>query len=465
MHTSLTVPRLMFAGVGSGVGRSLLVAGIAAALRTQGVSVSCCSATTAFSISALLGNLTNRTCLSLDARVLSREQVFAAVYQASIGADIVLIDGHEGLFDAQTAGSIRGSDAEIARDIGAPIVLVVDGTRFGTSVAPLLAGYGAAMGHLSNEPLPVRPLLNLVGGNRDELFYDAAMQLFGLPPILGAVTMLGDYASFPTTEFSECGSRTPMSRQSIADLTAAVRAEVDLDALRNYAATASAKPLSIPPFSPGMRRCRVAISSDPCFFMHYQDNINFLKYFGAETVNFSPLADRTLPRGSKAVYFTGGMIQDYGPELSANNWLKDALRTFVEKGGILYSEGAGTAFLADGFTIAGTRHLGAGIIPGEAVLIESATGTEPFVAKAKAANLLGEVGLEIAGVRRNEWRFIAPPRAALIYEFRDARGVPDDEGFAINGQHFSTFGFMHWGSNPSAAEMFVDAAVSARIKD
>ena len=94
---SSAVPRILMAGTHAGVGKSLVVLGLVVALRKRGVSVSCCVTGEALPQALVYSRITRRYARVLDSGLLDPEQLHAAICQASLGAEVVIIDGHGGL--------------------------------------------------------------------------------------------------------------------------------------------------------------------------------------------------------------------------------------------------------------------------------------------------------------------------------------------------------------------------------
>ena len=61
-------------------------------------------------------------------------------YQQSKGSDIALIEGNHGLYDSIDGISETGSTAQLAKLLGAPILLVIDGERINRTAGAILRG-------------------------------------------------------------------------------------------------------------------------------------------------------------------------------------------------------------------------------------------------------------------------------------------------------------------------------------
>jgi len=397
----------------------------------------------------------------LDEKLLSAGQSLVALHQAGMGADLILLEGHGGLYDGAEAGSLRGSDAEIAALTRTPTVLVIDAAPFGAGVAAVFKGYAS----LADGFEVVGAILNRVAKAGQEPrperdFYAECFGGFNLPPPLGVVPEAQLEGAMPSNVISQRSNLTLLPRQFLLDVETLVERYVDIERL--VALGGKAPPVSFNEYesAPVGRRSRIAVSDDSCFNMCFQDNLDLLRYYGAELVTFSPLADTALPRNIGALYLTGACLAEYGRELSLNVSMKDAILDFAGNGGVIYSEGGGTAFLCRDYkcSLEGTKEEGIGIIPASAVpgdglmsYLEAVTVEE---------SVLGRAGLLLKSVSSGEWRLVNEER--MVKTMRLSRSktdpAPSFEGYSPGAQMVCTFSFVHFGSNPAVARNLVEAA-------
>ena len=452
------IPRLLIAGAHEGCGKSLLATGITMAFRKRKAGVSCCIHGTAMGQSVLYQRMSGRYARSLDSRLLTANQIALALLRASAGAEIVLIDGRRGLYSGTSKDpKIKGSDAHLAGLLGAPVVLVVDAKRFDQNIGALIYGYQSfsegfhLTGSLANR-------VDVDGGPKDRAYYSKLTELYGVAPLLGSVSDLPYQVEIPSREVSQIHRPEALPHQFFVDLVGIVEQCVDLDSLMKIAKDAPPIEFSENIEEPSRRKCRIAVSDDICFNPCYQDNIELLKFYGAEVVPFSPLADEKLPKKIGGMYLTGAYLADYAGELSANRNMFAAIRAFSEMGGVIYSEGSGTAYLCDSFVshLDKLSYQGIGLIPGTAIpqtpqkaYLEAVTTEE---------SILGRQGLIMKGLSTREWRLDTErpllPAMKVSYEREPAQ----DEGFLPFAQHFNTFAFMHLGSNSNIAKNIVEAS-------
>lgn len=70
--------------------------------------------------------VTGETSRNLDTWLVSRDAVVELFTRATIGKDIAVVEGAMGLYDGRSSTSEEASSAEIAKLIGAPVLLVLD---------------------------------------------------------------------------------------------------------------------------------------------------------------------------------------------------------------------------------------------------------------------------------------------------------------------------------------------------
>jgi cobyrinic acid a,c-diamide synthase len=469
----ISVPRLLIGGTCSGVGKSLLMTGLTVALRKRGVSVSCCLANTDLHQGVLYQRMSRRNVRTLDQRLLDPEMIRFSLYQAGLGADIVLIDGHNGLFDGWNVLDPTGSDLKLAEITQTPIVLVTQCKEFSESAAALVYGYSNFIGQHNLGAI----LVNQFDGSTVDSFssergsFNQILQAHTLPLCLGIVPTAELSSQLPPSSFAQHTNVTSLPSQFFHELSDLVSQYIDIEGLLEVARRAPEIELPVETDPPQNRRCRIAVADDGCFSVGFQDNVDLFRYFGAEIVAFSPMADNQLPEGVSGVYLGGAYLQTYGVDLSLNTQMHDSIREFVESGGLLLSEGAGSAYLCQRFQIAPDEEMqeGVGILPFYAML--SDYHMREITVRLSEDSILGHPGTILAGVETNEFKVKGdtmlthrpPPMVAEIEGGSRATGYANGpsqlEGYSPTSQSFCTFSFIHLGATPHIAKAIVEAAV------
>ena len=171
-----TTPRLVVAGLSGDSGKTLVALGTAAALKARGADVAPFKKGPDYIDAAWLGAATGRPGRNLDT-FLQGPEAMDTVLAHGASADLVLVEGNRGLFDGLDAAGTH-STAELAKRIGAPILLVVDVTKTTRTVAALVLGCRA----LDPEVPLAGVVLNQVATPRQERVIREALEGAGAPP-------------------------------------------------------------------------------------------------------------------------------------------------------------------------------------------------------------------------------------------------------------------------------------------
>ncbi|MDQ3895716.1 MAG: cobyrinate a,c-diamide synthase, partial [Actinomycetota bacterium] len=382
-------PRLVVAGTSSGVGKTTVAAGLMAAFRRRGLLVGGAKVGPDFIDPGYHSLATGRPSRNLDAWMCGSDAIAPLAGRAGAGADVLVVEGVMGLFDG--SGDPDGpvaSTAQVARLLDAPVVLVVDASAVGASVAALVHGFatfdpGVAVAGV---------ILNRVGSDSHETLLRSALEPTGVP-VLGALRRHPDYTwrdrhlgLVPVVEQPE------RVRTSMTALAAVVARDCDLDAI--VALARSAPSVAVP--EPATARLRggavVAVAAGKAFSFTYPDNLELLAQAGAELARFDPLVDRCLPEGANALYAGGGFPEVFATGLAANRPLLADVREKVDAGLVTWAECGGLLWLARSLD----GHRLAGVLPAEGRMTDRLTlGYRR--ASLRAPSPLGPSGTELRG--------------------------------------------------------------------
>src|SRR6185503_5086952 len=137
----MIVPRLVIAGTHSGVGKTTVTLAVLAALKARGSQVQAFKAGPDFIDPGHHTAVTGRPSRNLDGWMLGETVNREIFIRASADADIAIIEGMMGLFDGSSPVSEIGSTAELAKQLDAPVLLVIDGSAMARSAAAMVSGY------------------------------------------------------------------------------------------------------------------------------------------------------------------------------------------------------------------------------------------------------------------------------------------------------------------------------------
>lgn len=462
----LTIPRVMISSGYSGLGKSLLGLGLAVALRKRNLSLSFCVKGPNLVQANLYHRLSRRYSRSIDSQILSSDQILECLRGASIGADIVIVEGEGGLYDGIRPGSLEGSDAEFASSTHTPSVILLDPGKYLNSFGAVARGFMDLARGFKVAGIIATPPFSADGdpAGRNRGFFDFCLHGFNMSPLLGMLPELQDVApiSRGRNAYRE-DVRSVFARQFFLAAGDMVESHVDVDRILD--AANSAPPLLIEQTlaSPQLRRCRIAVADDSCFSICFHDNLDLLRFYGAQLVPFSPLADSRLPDSIGGLYLPGGNIREYMRELADNLEMKNSIREFVEHGGVVYSEGAGTAYLCSEIEVGDER------IPGIGIIRSAARQYDPFLSYTESVTtedcIFGPVGSSVRGISSNNWIIENDGSIFKALNLSFAKEKPVPEGYSPTAQVLGTFCFNHFASNPAIVRHIVDMCETVRKLD
>jgi cobyrinic acid a,c-diamide synthase len=449
----VNLPRLVVAAPASGHGKTTVATGLMAALRARGLAVSGHKVGPDYIDPGYHALATGRPGRNLDPVLCGARQIVPLFLHGAAGADMAVVEGVMGLFDGRAA-TAEGSTAQVAALLGAPVLLVVDASAQGRSVAALAAGFAA----FDRQVRVAGVVLNRVGSARHEQILREALAGTGMP-VLGALRR-DDAVAAPSRHLGlvPVAERQPAASQAIARLAALITGSVDLDAV--VALARSAGPLPGAPWDPAVALAAagaaggapspapvVAVAGGAAFSFSYAETAELLAAAGARVAPVDPLRDESLPEGTGALVLGGGFPEEHAGELAANARLRAAVAGLAQAGGPVLAECAGLLYLArelDGQPMCGVIDAAARM-----------TGTLTLGyrdATAAADSVLATSGTAVRGheFHRTAIEPAHSPAPAWLIGGRA-------EGFA-RGRVHASYLHLHWAGYPALAARVAGAA-------
>lgn len=341
---NVPLPRLVIAGLAGDVGKSLVALGTIRALRARGSDVAPFKKGPDFIDAAWLGAAAERPGRNLDTYMMPEASILSSMASSAGEVDVAIIEGNRGLFDGLDAEGSH-STAQLARLVGAPVVLVVDTTKVTRTVAAFVLGCRALDPELSIAGV----VLNHVGTARQEKVISEAVTREAGIPVLGAIPRLKEQ-HLPSRHLGLVTALEHPERLEVLDrLGRVVEEHVDVDALERAACSAPPLEMRGEPARPVERasaRIRIGVLMDRAFSFYYPENLTALEEAGAVLVPISPLEDPELPE-IDALYAGGGFPEVHAEALAANEPLRARIRREVGRGLPVWAECGGLMYLAE----------------------------------------------------------------------------------------------------------------------
>lgn len=342
----MNIPRIVVAGVTSGVGKTTVTTAIIYALKKKGLYVQPFKIGPDFIDPSYHTYVAGRQSRNLDTWMMGKNGVLECFYNTSDGADIAVIEGVMGVFDGLSGGDDFASTAYVAKILNASVILVIDAGKAARSVAAIALGFL----HFDRRLKIIGIILNNVAGDKHANFITDAFAYKVKAPIVGIIRRnkkneieerhLG---LIPAPELRE------KKKAAILQSAKYVSEQIDIDKIsdllnRVHRVQCSAHPdIQYNRFPPNSQ-IKIAVAMDESFNFYYADNLDALRRQKAQLVFFSPVNDSKLPENISGVILGGGFPEVLAEKLEKNQSMiksiskaaKDGIPIYGECGGLMY---------------------------------------------------------------------------------------------------------------------------------
>ncbi len=352
MNNATGPARLIIAGVASGVGKTTISTGLMAALAVRGLRVQGYKVGPDYIDPTYHRAATGRSSYNLDTW-LSSQVVVRQRFDASMrDADVALIEGVMGLFDGRKGTLDTASTAEIARLLNAPVLLVIDVSHMGQSVAALVSGFQK----LDSRVQVAGVLLNRVASPDHEATLRYAIEKWTGVPVFGVLRRY-PLLTLPARHLGLVPA--PEAAVEVQALGSLIAQAIDIDALVRLACSAGPLPPgttemairdnvlhpSLETVQAAVPPVRIGIALDAAFSFYYPETVEEFAKLGVEVIPFSPLNDSNPPEDVDLLYFGGGFPELFAEQLAANAVMLASVRSAVQQGVLVYAECGGYMYL------------------------------------------------------------------------------------------------------------------------
>ncbi len=456
-------PRLMVAALRGGSGKTVVSLGLMAAWRlNHGLQVIPFKKGPDYIDASWLSAAAQHPCYNLDPFLMKPNEILASFIRRSQPGDLSLIEGNRGLYDGV---DIQGSysTAELAKLLGAPVILILDATKVTRTAAAMVMGCQ----QMDPDVAIAGVILNQVAGKRHEKVLCGAIEAYCKVPVLGVIPKEA-HNFFPERHL---GLVPPQeSRDATASMEFAARKMadcVDLDGL--YKVASRVPPLGLPagsfeqaPLVEGAAGPLIGVVRDAAFQFYYPENIEVLKEMGARVVEISSFEERALPV-LDGLYIGGGFPETHLEILAGNRPFRASLKAEVEKGLPVYAECGGLMFLCRSISSREGHYPMAGVFPHDVVMEVKPQGHGYTVFECVGENAFFAKGETFKGHEFHYSRLVDPEKAGP-FVFRLAKGhgiVAGWDGMCYK-RALACYSHIHAVGNVRWANAMIGAALAYR---
>jgi cobyrinic acid a,c-diamide synthase len=341
----------------SGSGKTVLTLALLRAFAKRGFKVASAKAGPDYIDPAFHAAATGVPSVNLDPWAMRPELVSALAARKAPPGTMLIVEGMMGLFDGAADGS--GTAADLARETGLPVVLVIDASHMGHSVAPLVRGFADYRQDIHVAGV----ILNKVGSDRHAEMLTGALDKIGIS-VFGCVRRDARLA-LPERHLGLVQAVEHEALSDFLDRAAEyVSSVVDLERLANLSRLGGQDDVSagvprLPPLGQ-----RIAVARDRAFAFAYPHIIEGWQRRGASVTFFSPLADEAPHADADAIYLPGGYPELHGGHLAAAETFRAGMLRAAEEDKTIYGECGGYMVLGRSIVDGGgSDHRMLGLLP------------------------------------------------------------------------------------------------------
>lgn len=448
----------ILAGTGSGCGKTTVTLGLLRLLQQRGLRVQPYKVGPDYLDTGWHSALCGVASRNLDGFMLPPSTLNALFGEQMQQADIAVIEGVMGLYDGYGTDPNYCSSAAMAKQLGCPVILLVDGKAVSTSIAATVMGFQ----HFDPSLNIAGVIVNRVNSDSHFQLLKNAIERYCDLPVLGYVPR-AEGVSLPERHLGLVTARESLiDAQPWQDFAATLERTLDVDRLLELSVLNTLPPGEWPPMPASGEGLTLAVADDEAFNFYYPDNLALLERAGVTLVRFSPLHDAALP-DCQMIWLGGGYPELHARALAANAPMLAQLRAAHERGVAIYAECGGLMYLGSTLEDAqGEVYAMANILPGDSKMGKRLTRFGYCEAQAEQQTLLAAPGEVLRGHEFHYSDFTARlPAEMACRKTRDGVVLQRWQGGWQLGNTFASYLHVHFAQRPDMLNHWFTAARSA----
>jgi cobyrinic acid a,c-diamide synthase len=461
---SVSISRFVITGLSGGSGKTIVSLGLCREFSRRSIDVRPFKKGPDYIDARWLGIAAGQTCSNLDPHFLPMERIRSQFAHYSDGGELAVIEGNRGLFDGKDEhGSC--STAELARQLDAPVFMVLDATKMTRTAAAVVAGCATFEKNLNLAGV----ILNRTAGERHRSILEKSIRTHTDIPVLGMLPKIRNnpiperhMGLVSDLEYDAEGYKgRERALDAVADL---IRGNVDIDAIRCIADQSPDLPAAAPlwPETTPEKTVRIGYVYDDAFWFYYRENLEALERAGADLIRLSLLSDEPWPE-LDGLYIGGGFPETFASALADKTVTRKRVRALSEAGVPIYAECGGFMYLCDALEFEGATYPMAGVFPVTTSFCPRPQGLGYTCSEVVAQTPFFNVGDQLLGHEFHYSHCVGEAESS-DFALRMKRGGGMIQGMdgLVRGNTFAAYNHIHALAVPDWATRFVAAAETCR---
>jgi len=364
LDKELKIPRLVIAGVTSGVGKTSITSAIIYGIKKRGYSIQSFKVGPDYIDPSYLSAISGKDAKNLDVWLMGESELLHSFVKNST-SDISIIEGVMGYYDGFGGKTNYASTHHVASLLKSPTILVLDASKAARSIAATALGF--AKFHRNSRIVGI--ILNKIGSKKHENMCKQALASLKVP-ILGSI--LKNSESMKSRHLGLIPVKEQKSLQNkIRKISREISDSLDIDKILQICKNVSQLP-KVQQKKFKNPTTTVAIALDSSFNFYYHDNLEALRREGAKLKFFSPVSDKKIPK-CDLIYIGGGFPEVLGQSLERNTTMRNMIKKYAEEGMPIYAECGGLMYLTKSIYFGKKKYKMVGLFDAETQMTKKMT--------------------------------------------------------------------------------------------
>jgi len=364
LDKELKIPRLVVAGVTSGVGKTSITSAIIYGIKKRGYRIQPFKVGPDYIDPSYLSAISGKDAKNLDVWLMGESELLHSFVKNST-SDISVIEGVMGYYDGFGGKTNYASTHHVASLLKSPTILILDASKTARSIAATALGF--AKFHRNSRIVGI--ILNKIGSKKHESMCKQALASLKVP-ILGSI--LRNSESLESRHLGLIPVKEQRSLQNkIRKVSREISDSLDIDKIIQICKNVSDLPKAQ---SKKIKKpiATVAVALDSSFNFYYHDNLEALRREGAKLKFFSPVCDKKIPK-CDLIYIGGGFPEVLGQSLERNTIMRKMIKKHAEEGIPIYAECGGLMYLTKSISFGKKKYKMVGLFDAETQMTKKMT--------------------------------------------------------------------------------------------
>ena len=364
LDKELKIPRLVVAGITSGVGKTSITSAIIYGIKKRGYRIQPFKVGPDYIDPSYLSAISGKDAKNLDVWLMGESELLHSFVKNST-SDISVIEGVMGYYDGFGGKTNYASTHHVASLLKSPTILILDASKTARSIAATALGF--AKFHRNSRIVGV--ILNKIGSKKHESMCKQALASLKVP-ILGSILRNSEILESRHLGLIPVKEQRPLQNK-IRKVSREISDSLDIDKIIQICKNVSDLPKAQ---SKKIKKpiATVAVALDSSFNFYYHDNLEALRREGAKLKFFSPVTDKKIP-GCDLIYIGGGFPEVLGQSLERNTTMRNLIKKHAEEGMPIYAECGGLMYLTKSIDFGKKKYKMVGLFDAETQMTEKMT--------------------------------------------------------------------------------------------